>query len=288
MTTPPLTDDTPRRRSALTMALARATHLLLDEPTLLADPFAFDVLGKALARQTIADPYPYNDPMLRTIRAAVVARSRFAEDRFTTAMRVGVRQLVVLGAGLDTLALRAPRDVRCIEVDRHEAQRWKAERLDEAGITIPPNVALVPADLHQIDLSTFLAGRGIEPGLPAFFSCLGVFPYLEARTALAMLEAVATYASGSEIVFDARVPRDLLSPMERWMDDMAAQSFAAAGEPWISDFDPASLQGSLAALGFASVECLSTEEINRRYFPRRRDGLQTVGGGLRLYRATVG
>lgn len=288
MTTHPLTDDAPRRGSALTMALARATHLLLDEPTLLTDPFAFDVLGKALARQTIADPYPYNDPTLRTIRAAVVARSRFAEDRFTTAMRLGVRQLVVLGAGLDTLALRAPRDVRCIEVDRQEAQRWKAERLDEAGITLPPNVALVPADLHQIDLPTLLDSHGIEPCLPVFFSCLGVFPYLEARTALAMLEAVATYAPGSEIVFDARVPRDLLSPMERWMNDVAAQSFAAAGEPWISDFDPACLQASLAALRFASVECLSTEAINSRYFARRRDGLQTVGGGLRLYRATVG
>ncbi|WP_145987485.1 class I SAM-dependent methyltransferase [Cupriavidus neocaledonicus] len=279
---------TPPSRSALTMALARAAHQLLDTPTLLDDPFVFDVLGRGLARQTIADPFPYNAPMLRTLRAAVVARSRFAEDRLRAGLSAGVRQVVILGAGLDTLSLRIPNDAQCVEIDRAEAQRWKLERLRESGIALPSHVAYIAADLAATHLPELLACHGIRPGAATFFSCLGVLPYLDAAVAMRVIEAVATHAPGSEIVFDARVPRASLPPVERWMDEIAAQSFAASGEPWLSDFDPDTLQTTLCERGFGEVECLSADALNARYFARRRDGLQTVGGGLRLYRATVG
>ncbi|MBY4897056.1 SAM-dependent methyltransferase [Cupriavidus sp. AU9028] len=278
----------PASRSALTMARLRAAHQLLDEPTVLDDPFAFCVLGDALARQTIADPYPCNDPMLRTMRAAVVARSRFCEDRLQTAMGAGVRQVVVLGAGLDTLSLRVPADVRCVEVDRADVQRWKLDRLSDAGIAVPFNVAFAAADLAAVDLRELLARHGVRPGAPTFISCLGVLPYLDPDPAMALLDVAAGYPAGSEIVFDARVPRDSLPPVEQWMDDVAAKWFAASGEPWLSDFDPQQLQTALLGRGFCEVECLSAGQLNARYFARRRDGLQSVGGGLRLYRATVG
>jgi methyltransferase (TIGR00027 family) len=281
-------DGIPRRRSALTMALARATHQLLDEPTLLHDQHAFDVLGSSLARETVIDPYAYNAPMLRTLRAAVVARARLVEDRVALAIDAGLRQIVILGAGLDTLSLRIPDSVRCVELDQVEIQQWKLDRLEESGVTVPSNVAFVPADLAKVSLSGLLGDQGIDPGLPTFFSCLGVLPYLAPPVASAIMRQVSRYPSQSEIVFDARVSPGSLSPVEQWMDDMAARSFAAAGEPWLSDFDPAELKATLLRDGFCEVECLDAEAINARYFIRRRDGLQTVDGGLRLYRATVG
>ncbi|WP_313066223.1 class I SAM-dependent methyltransferase [Achromobacter animicus] len=281
-------DSEPRRWSALTMALARATHQLLDEPTILHDKHAFDVLGSELARKTIADPYVYNAPMLRTMRAAIVARSRLVEDRVALAIGAGVRQVVILGAGLDTLSLRMPAGVKCVELDRAESQRWKLKRLEESGVTVPPDVAFVPADLSEVSLCELLHNQGIDAALPTFFSCLGVLPYLETHVALALIRQVSLYPSQSEIVFDARVPRESLPPIEQWMDDMAARSFAAVGEPWLSDFDPVDLTKTLFSDGFGDVECLDADAINTRYFWRRRDGLQTVGGGLRLYRATVG
>lgn len=284
----PLLEGIPRRRSALTMALARAAHQLLDEPTLLQDRHAFDVLGSSLARQTVVDPYAYNAPMLRTLRAAVIARSKLVEDRVALAISAGLRQVVILGAGLDTLSLRLPDSVRCIELDQAETQQWKLERLQESGVAIPSNVAFVTADLAEVSLPAVLDKHGIDPERPTFFSCLGVLPYLETSVALAMVRQVALYPSQSEIVFDARVTRGLLSPLEQWMDDMAARSFAAAGEPWLSAFDPVELKATLLGSGFCEVECLDAEAINARYFMRRRDGLQTLDGGLRLYRATVG
>lgn len=283
-----LLDGIPRRRSALTMALARAAHQLLDEPTLLHDRHALDVLGSSLARETVIDPYVYNAPMLRTLRAAVVARTKLVEDRVALAIGAGLRQVVILGAGLDTLSLRIPDSVKCVELDQAEIQQWKLDRLEESGVTVPSNVAFVPVDLAEVSLSSLLGEHGIDPRLPTFFSCLGVLPYLETPIASAMIRQVCLYPSQSEIVFDARVSLGSLSPVEQWMDDMAARSFAAAGEPWLSDFDPTELKATLLCNGFCDVECLDAEAINARYFIRRRDGLQTVDGGLRLYRATVG
>ncbi|MDZ5111859.1 class I SAM-dependent methyltransferase [Pseudomonas putida] len=284
----PLLDGIPRRQSALTMALARAVHQLLDEPTLLQDRHAFDILGSNLARQTLVDPYVHNAPMLRTMRAAVVARTRLVEDRVVRAIGTGVRQVVILGAGLDTLFLRIPDNVRCVELDQAQTQQWKLDRLKESGISVPSNVVFLTADLAEAPLMDLLGNHGIDPKLPTIFSCLGVLPYLETSVVSAIIRQVSLYSSQSEIVFDARISREFLSPVEQWMEDMAARSFAAAGEPWLSAFDPAQLMEMLLCNGFCDVECLDAEAINARYFMRRRDGLQAVDGGLRLFTATVG
>ncbi|WP_375056679.1 class I SAM-dependent methyltransferase [Zobellella sp. DQSA1] len=100
--------------SARRVATARAVHQLLDEPSVLADPFALPILEPSLRRCVIDDPFQFNDPAARSMRAAVVGRSRLAEDTFTEALAEGVRQLVILGAGLDTFTLRAAADHPCV------------------------------------------------------------------------------------------------------------------------------------------------------------------------------
>ena len=94
-------------RTALRMALQRAAHQLLDEPRVLDDPYALRILGPE-ALDMAADPYRYNDPMSRPLRAAIVGRSRWAEDALEQAVAHGLQRAVLLGAGLETYCLRAP------------------------------------------------------------------------------------------------------------------------------------------------------------------------------------
>ncbi|MET0210034.1 MAG: class I SAM-dependent methyltransferase, partial [Burkholderiaceae bacterium] len=200
-------------RTALRVAALRAVHQLLDEPLVLPDPIALPLLGASTEAALRHDPFALNDPMSRGLRGAFVARSRFVEDELTRSVARGVRQYVLLGAGLDTFAYRNPyRDegLRVFEVDHPGTQRWKRQLLAEARIAVPPALAFVPADFEHDDLGAALRQAGFQADEPACVSWMGVTMYLTAEAVLATLDTVAGFAEGSCLCFDYRVPATML------------------------------------------------------------------------------
>ncbi|MFP5393589.1 MAG: class I SAM-dependent methyltransferase [Gammaproteobacteria bacterium] len=275
-------------KSAHRVALHRAVHQLLDEPIVLSDPFALPILGKALAQTVEQDPYQFNDPMSRGVRAAAVVRSRFAEDMLEASVKDGVGQYVVLGAGLDTYSLRHPSDsqVRVFEVDHPATQAWKKSILREQGLAVQEAVEFVAADFETVALASALGASTWRADVPSCFSWLGVTVYLSKQAIFDVLNVVASLPKGSSITFDYRVAPALLHPIDRLIFDYAAKQFEMDGEPWQSHFDPQALHRELAALGFRELTDLGADELNARYFHRRKDGLR-VGNGFRIMRAVV-
>lgn len=277
-------------RTALWVASLRAVHPLLDEPLILDDPLALRLLGPAREAALRDDPFALNDPISRGLRAALVARSRFVEDELTRRMAAGVRQVVLLGAGLDTFAYRRPGldpALQVFEVDHAGTQQWKRQLLADAAIDVPPGLRFVPVDFERDDLGAALAAAGFQVDRPACVGWMGVTPYLTPDAVLGTLRRLANWAAGSCVCFDHRVPASMLGPVERAVDEAIGQRTAAAGEPWLSSFDPADLQRQLLGLGFGSVETVTPDELNARYFARRKDGLR-VGGAVRVVCARTG
>ena len=126
------------------VASRRAAHQLLDDsPKVLDDPIAVPILGS----EFFADPVRHADPRSRAFRAFMVARSRYAEDNLAAAVALGVKQYLVLGAGLDTFAYRNPfPNIRVFEVDVPAMQQWKREMLRAACIDEPANLTFIPLD----------------------------------------------------------------------------------------------------------------------------------------------
>lgn len=270
-------------RTALRVATLRAVHALLDEPVVLDDPLALPLLGEEAAAALRADPFVCNDPMSRGLRAALVARSRVAEDELARSVAAGLRQYVVLGAGLDTFAARnvhAAQGLRVYEVDHPSTQRWKQGALQAAGLDVG-DTAFVPVDFERDDLLAALRSAGLRTDQPVFLAWLGVTLYLTPQAVMKTLADVATLPAGSGIVFDYRVPAEQLNPVERAIHEVVSQQIAAMGEPWLSSFDPAALARQLRELGFTQTDDLGADELNPRYFARRKDGLRT-GGGVRI------
>jgi methyltransferase (TIGR00027 family) len=271
-------------RSALGVATLRAVHQLLDEPLVLPDPVALPLLGASTEAALRDDPYALNDPISRALRAAVVARSRFVEDRLAIRVAAGVRQYVVLGAGLDTFAYRNPfRDegLRVFEVDHPGTQRWKQQLLADAGIDIPPSVTFVPMDFERADPGDALRLAGFRADQAACISWMGVTMYLTEDAVLRTLGALAALAQGTCLCFDYRVPATALDATARVALEVIEARVAALGEPWLSTFYPAHLRSRLLGLGFSSAQTATADELNQRYFARRQDGLCT-GGGSRI------
>ncbi|WP_317202714.1 SAM-dependent methyltransferase [Janthinobacterium sp.] len=288
---PPEEEAAGPKPSAHMVAVLRAAHQLLDAPLVFEDPLALTILGAAEAEALRASVAAgrYRDPMSTALRTSLVVRSRLAEDEWAAAEEDGVRQYVLLGAGLDTYAYRgAPRhDSRIFEVDLPATQNWKRARLGAAGIAEPAALRYAGIDFDRGTLAAGLADAGFRPDQPAFFAWLGVTMYLEMEDILRTLRCVvAAAAPGSAIVFDFGVDPALLEPAQRTAVQMMSAKAAERGEPWKSYFDPQALAGMLREMGFRQVECYSAAQLSERYLAGRSDGLR-MGGVTRLVRAAV-
>jgi len=271
-------EDQPSR-TAQRVAVRRAIHQLCDDPRVFDDPVALRIIGPEEAGE-LAHKRPADPASGRHLRAFIAARSRYAEDQLAEAVRRGTRQYVVLGAGLDTFACRNPFDgLRVFEVDHPATQAWKRSRLESACISVPASMAFVPVDFGRQTLAQGLKQAGFQEDAPAFFSWLGVTPYLFRETAMAILQWLISVCSRNGVVFDYIVPRSSLGPLNRVAFDLLANRVAAAGEPFVGFFDPQELARDLKKMGFEHIEDLDAEKINGRYFTGRTDGLQVAGAG---------
>lgn len=269
-------------RTAERVAMRRAAHQLYDDrPLVFADPLALRVLPAEIqAELRKREEVERTHPFARGMRAFLCARSRFAEDSLERAVAWGVRQYVVLGAGLDTYAARSARgDLRIFEVDHPATQAWKRACLEQADLHVSDQVTFVPVNFESEELMDRLEASGFDRGAPVFCSWLGVVPYLTREAVEETLRALGGLPAGSGVAFDYGVKRESLPAMQRAAFDWLAERVARAGEPFRLGFDPAELRLLLQACGFTRVEDLDSAAIADRYFAGRRDGL-TVRGRL--------
>jgi len=260
---------------------------VLEGGRIFTDPLAVRILG-ADAEAAVRDAK--NDPSQRRLRLFIVVRTRFAEDALEAAVARGVRQLVILGAGLDTYAYRTAfgESLHVFEVDHSATQTWKRERLAEAGIKLPSTLTFAPGDFEHEPLAAGLTAVGFDPAQQTFFTCLGVIPYLTEQTVFSMLGFIASLPGGAHVVFDYVNPLASDPSEDEYAAgrEQLAARVAFVGEAFKSHFETNALHDKLAALGFHEFEDLGPPAIRERYFANRGGSARNRGG--HLLRATTG
>jgi len=251
-------------RTALMIARQRAAHQLLDHGSILYDPFALKIL-----REDEKDVLQFANahPLASIGRLITAARSRIAEDALSRAVERGIRQIVILGAGLDTFALRNPHDARQIliyEVDHPATQTWKRQRLAEAQIVLPPWLNLVPVDFEQDDMGEKLVASGFQQNSPAFFTWLGVVPYLTEDAIGRTLDHMSSIQN-SEVVFDYVEPPEASSEELRKIETERTEQLKKMDERSLSRFKPAGMAAMLRSHGFCAIEDLDFQQIASRF-----------------------
>jgi methyltransferase (TIGR00027 family) len=278
--------------TAYRVAMRRAAHQVLDRPLIFEDPLALRIVGPDGASEIHGAPAQFETPIRRLMRAFLVMRSRYAEDLLGAAVARGVRQYVLLGAGLDTFAYRNPYvgvGLRVFEVDHPATQAWKRERLAAAGIPVPPVsvLAFAPVDFERSTVLAGLEAVAFDPTRPAVFAWLGVVPYLTREAVVGTLDLIAgACAPGSEVIFDYSEPPERLDPARRAVFETRARAVASFGEPFITFFDTVELVAVLRGVGFTTTDDLDVDGLNARYAADPADALR-VGGIGHIMRACV-
>jgi methyltransferase (TIGR00027 family) len=203
-----------------------------------------------------------------------LSRSRYTEDCLEEAVRRGVRQYVILGAGLDSFALRhldLQDRLRVFEVDHPSSQAWKRQRLDDLGLHCPPNLTFAPIDFEHQTLRAGLEAAGFDFAEPAVFSWIGVTMYLTLEAIRATLETVASCPAGTRIVLTYNQPPSALQGFGLSLETTLSKLIADLGEPMISLFVPGEIEGLLRQVGFVDIVHIGPDEAVRAYFPGRAD-----------------
>jgi methyltransferase (TIGR00027 family) len=263
-------------RTALATAAARAAHLVVDRrPWIFEDTLAPALVGD-VGRDLIAlhrqDP---TAPGLSSMRVAMVTRSRYAERRLAEAIDRGVRQCVILGAGLDSFAYRAqlPDDLWVFEVDHPATQAWKLQRLADAAIPVPGAVRFVPVDFTVDSLAERLTAQGFDRSRPVFVSWLGVTQYLSAEATSATLRALGGLGPPIEVVLTYVLPDELRDQPGRAAAEFFMPQAAALGEPWITFLAPDEIARLVEQAGMTVMEDVGTVDSIEASLWQRSDGL---------------
>src|ERR1700730_16777585 len=136
-------------RSAEGAAIQRALHQTVDEkPKILDDPVATRLVDPSSDfYKSLMEGLERMPPSLKRERRGYSGmRSRYTEDCLGESLPRGVRQYVILGAGLDTFGYRQPswaNSVRVFEVDHPATQRWKRAKIASAKLQVPATLLLL-------------------------------------------------------------------------------------------------------------------------------------------------
>lgn len=260
-------------RTARITAAMRDRHLLGGaRPLVFEDRFAHLFLD--LPSAVVALPTPWIDrvigPLLGPVRGLegeVLARSRYVEEALVPRLAAGLDQVVVLGAGFDTTALRhAQYDCRFFEVD-HPATQADKRAILRRQPGLGARIRFVPVDFARDDLADALLGAGFDAQRPALVSWLGVTMYLPQRLTVATLQGLRhILARGSVVLFDALPRREDTAAEDRALFAAARWLTGSQGEPMIADFDAGAFTVAVEGSGWRIADLMNGDAMRQRWF----------------------
>lgn len=212
-------------------------------------------------------------------------RMAAVDDAVGDAVDDGCRQVVILGAGLDSRAWRmeALADAMVLEVDHPATQAYKRERVGSLA-PIARGVVFIPVDFQEQSIAEVLPDAGHDPAEPTLWVWEAVSMYLRREAIDSTLRQVGTMsAPGSWMAWTYMTPRPLGIPM---LDGVARGLFHALGEPLLGALEPAEVQGMLAGVGYETLSDTGSREWGPRYGGSARLARPFAGERLAVARST--
>jgi len=191
-------------------------------------------------------------------------RTRYLDDMLDDHIRGGYQQVVILGAGLDTRAVRrASAGVRFFEIDEPATVRLKREVY--ARHAIDADLTLIPGNYVSDGLIDLLGRHGFDFGLPAYVIWEGNTMYLPLVSTRKTLSELRKYVKRPGVSFDYMSEAVVAKTTGDRGVTQLVEGFADMGAPWLSGI--ADLNALAADLGLRVIENVKTSELHRRYWP---------------------
>ena len=210
--------------------------------------------------------YNTSEKRARGVWGGVLCRKRYIEDRLRESVNTGLQAVVILGAGLDTLAFRldALGKLPVFEVDLPENSQRKRAALEKLYGRLPAHLTLVPIDFESQDLGELLAAHGYQAAYQTFFVWEAVTQYLTEAGVRKTFDILARAKAGSRLVF-TYIRQDFIAGMARYGLDHLYQNYRVKSQLWRFGFDPNQVASFLGEYAWQELEQVGAQEYTDRY-----------------------
>jgi methyltransferase (TIGR00027 family) len=284
--------DTKASRSAEGVAGIRAVEMLKPEAErIVSDPYA-----KALVPGGILfslSMWIIRSGLYERIAPGaigyILGRERYIDDYLKTCLNQGLDQVVILGAGFDTRALRIPgiEKTRVFEIDQPATQAVKLERLKKIIDPLPAHITFVPADLNTRQLDEVLGSSGYDERGKTLFIWQGVIYFLKPEGVDSTLAFMAGHSGpGSAVVFDY-IYNETLQDTTQGYGKALARAGKMSGEPYVFGIHRGQAGPFLTQRGFCDVIDTPLEDLKPKYFTGANATRTLVTGHIAIASAKV-
>ena len=199
----------------------------------------------------------------------VIARTKVMDTAFLEALDTGFSQIVLLGAGFDTRALRfASRNhgTKIFELDVATTQEPKIEILHKQKLTFPSELVFVSIDFDREDIFEMLSKVGFKDRQRTLFLWEGVSMYLTAEAVDGTLAFIREHsAPSSRVAFDYLYASVLRCENRFYGEREIYKTVSRVGEGWTFGLEVGEIEPFLAARGFGLVAHYSPPELEQKY-----------------------
>jgi methyltransferase (TIGR00027 family) len=227
-------------------------------------PIIVGVARRAVMRRQIEQ---WSENRYPGLWGELLCRKRYGDDQLVAAVEAGLRQVVVLGAGLDTRAYRSLgiTQPRTFELDLPDNSFYKQKKLVSIFGRVPDHVTLAAVDFETQDLERSLLEHGFNAEARTLFVWEAVTQYLTESAVRRTLAVLSTAASGSRLLF-SYVRQDFVDGTNLWGCPALFRQFVGRHPPlWHFGLDPPRVAPFLREFGWTEREQMGESEYLARY-----------------------
>jgi len=278
-------------RTAQYMALFRAVESNRREKSrLFYDPFAISFLDRDLRLLANLSKIAILQDVIPTIIhlngvgaiSSGIARTKYIDDKLEMTVQEGIKQVIILGAGFDTRALRLEslKNIPVLEIDHPSTSNFKIVRLRTSFQYLPKKVSYCQANFQEQTLDEIADLYKINFDLPTTIIWEGVTNYLSVESVSQTFQFTRKFSESLSIIFTYIDKKVLEAPESFEGTQKLFKRLRQDEEVWSFGFLPEELPSYVKQYGLSLIEDLNATEYRKRYMPERK----SISKGYEFYR----
>lgn len=279
-------------RTAQYMALFRALETERDsKDKLFSDYYAIHFLEAKLRFAARMFKYPIIKKYISsTIQkkipgafSSAIARTKYIDDQLESTISNGVKQVIILGAGFDTRALRLGflKSIPVIEIDHPNTSNFKATIYKKRIGQLPENVAFYQIDFNQQSLDELAEQHNFDFSIPTTVIWEGVTNYLSEDAIKSTFGFIQKFTKNSYAIFTYVHQNILENPGSFLGGEKLLNDLNKLEEKWTFGFQPEELSNYLKSFDMKIIEDMGANEYRLKYLPNRAEK------GYEFYRVAI-
>lgn len=279
-------------RTAQYMALFRAMETELDsKDKLFSDPYAIHFLEAKLRfaarmfKYSIIRKYIRNKIQKKIPGAfsSAIARTKYIDDLLESTIAKGVKQVIILGAGFDTRALRLAflESIPVIEIDHPNTSNFKTTTYKNRIDQLPKNIEFYQIDFNKQSLEELAEQHNFDFTKPTTVIWEGVTNYLTEDAIKNTFGFIKKFTANSYVIFTYVHKEILENPGAFLGGEKLLKDLDKLEEKWTFGFHPEELTNYLKSFDLMLIEDMGATEYRSKYLPDRAEK------GYEFYRVAI-